>query len=565
MEILLHKPELPLIDFKVTILEKKFTSSDGTTYPKTVQVYFFDAKGRKKETKEYGYVSADELYDKIEKEQPVSLPECYVKNFSLAEFRQRKSLPEQHPVTLKKFIAKGAFFDCDAAVDFSHSVFENIKITFEGTIFGNGNINFSHAKFGEGAVSFRRARFGEGAVDFRFAEFGAGNLSFRFAHFGVGDVLFVSTKFGGKDTDFQSVTWGEGIADFRFAKFTQGNVSFEKSLFGAGKIDFKAVEFCGERVDFKRVAWGDGDVSFEGSEFNNAKVSFRSSVFGKGDISFEEADFGSNEVSFEYSDFYAHKVSFHKSKAMSLTFQSCRMNGYFDFRFAQCGELNLHDAVLRDIIDLIPDENAIPLRMFNFSGMKNLGRIHIDWKKNHVKRLIYSQADTSLLQKAEQFRILKEEFHAVGQYLDEDKAYVEYMRCEQKSLLNSQLKKNSANAVWAYPSYFFKWLIFDKMGLYATDPVRVLISMIVVYVTFSFLYCMLPQFVYAGLACGGADNESLSYFAQSFYFSAITFLTIGYGDCLPIGHIHWLAPIEGWMGVVMMSYFTVAFVRKILR
>lgn len=441
MEILLHKPELPLIDFKVNILEKQFTSSDGTTYPKTVQVDFFDAKGRKKETKEYGYVSADELYDKIEKEQPVSLHECYVKDFSLAEFRQRKSLPEQHPVTLKKFSAKGAFFDCGIGVDFSYSLFspppspplegdkqsrknpiEGNKISFEQVIFGNGNINFNHAKFGEGAVNFRRARFGEGTVDFSFAEFGAGNLSFRFAHFGVGDVLFVSTKFGGKDTDFHSVTWGEGIADFRFAKFAQGNVSFEKSVFGAGKIDFKAVEFCGERVDFKRVAWGDGDVSFEGSEFNNAKVSFRSSVFGKGDISFEEADFGSNEVSFEYSDFYAHKVSFHKSKAAALTFQSCRMNGYFDFRFAYCEELNLHDTVLRDIIDLIPDEDAIPLRMFNFSGMKNLGRIHIDWKKNHVKRLIYSQPDTSLLQKAEQFRILKEEFHAVGQYLDEDKS-----------------------------------------------------------------------------------------------------------------------------------------------
>jgi len=139
------------------------------------------------------------------------------------------------------------------------------------------------------------------------------------------------------------------------------------------------------------------------------------------------------------------------------------------------------------------------------------------------------------------------------------------MRCEQKSLLNSQLEKNSANALWAYPFYFFKWMIFDKMGLFATDPVRVLISMIVVYVTFSLLYFILPQFCYAGIACGGADNESLSYFAQAFYYSAITFLTIGYGDCLPIGHIHWLAPIEGWMGVVMMSYFTVAFVRKILR
>ena len=563
MEILLHKPELQLNDFKATLLEKLFTASDGKTYSQTVQVEFFDAKGRKKETKEYGFVSTEAVYGMIANEQPIHLDECYLQNFSLAEFRKHKGISEMQYISLKNFSAKNSFFDCDHTVDFSYTFFENSKINFEGTVFGNGNINFSHAKFGEGAVSFRRARFGEGSVDFRFAEFGKGNLSFRFAHFGVGDILFVSTKFGG-DADFQSVTWAEGNMDFRYAKFS-GTVSFEKSIFDAGKIDFKAAEFRGERVDFKRVRWGDGDVSFEGTEFNNAKVSFRSSVFGKGDISFEETNFGSNEVSFEYCDFYADKVSLHKAKSFGINLQSCRMNSYFDFRFAQCASLNLRDAVIRDIIDLIPDEGLTPIRQFNFSRVKNLGRIHIDWKKNHVRKLIYGQMDTSLLEKAEQFRILKEEFHAVGQYLDEDKSYVEYMRCEQKSLLEAELKKNKMNALWSYPFYFFKWLVFDKMGRYATDPIRVLTSMIVVYAGFSILYCVLPQFVYAGISCSGADNASLSYFAQAFYYSAITFLTIGYGDCLPLGHIHWLAPIEGWMGVVLMSYFTVAFVRKILR
>ena len=563
MEILLHKPELPLNDFKMTVLEKPFTCSDGTIHSKTALIDFFDAKGRKKDSKEYGFVSLEKVYELIEKEQQINLHDCYVHNFSLADFRKKNSLSETHPVTLKKFSAKGTFFDCDTEVDFSYSVFENTKVSFENAVFGNGNINFSQAKFGEGAVSFRRARFGEGAVDFRFAEFGAGNSSFRFTHFGAGDVSFVNTKFGG-DADFQSVTWGEGISDFRYSKF-HGNVSFEKSVFGAGKIDFKAVEFRGDRVDFKRVEWGDGDVTFEGTEFNNSKVSFRSSVFGRGDISFEETDFGSHEVSFEYCDFYADKVSFLKSKSFGINLQSCRMNSYFDFRFTKCASLNLHDSVVRDIIDLIPYESSAPLQQFNFSGVKNLGRIHIDWKKNHVKRIINSQNNSSLLEKAEQFRILKEEFHAVGQYLDEDKSYVEYMRCEQKSLLESELKKNKLYGLWAYPFYFFKWLVFDKMGLYATDPIRVLISMIVVYTGFSFLYCVLPQFVYAGISCSGGDNASLSYFVQAFYYSAITFLTIGYGDCLPLGHIHWLAPIEGWMGVVLMSYFTVAFVRKILR
>ena len=52
---------------------------------------------------------------------------------------------------------------------------------------------------------------------------------------------------------------------------------------------------------------------------------------------------------------------------------------------------------------------------------------------------------------------------------------------------------------------------------------------------------------------------------NSFYFSAITFFTIGYGECVPTGLLKIISPIEGFTGVFLMSYFTVAFVRKILR
>ncbi|MFA0815214.1 MAG: potassium channel family protein [Anaerofustis sp.] len=50
------------------------------------------------------------------------------------------------------------------------------------------------------------------------------------------------------------------------------------------------------------------------------------------------------------------------------------------------------------------------------------------------------------------------------------------------------------------------------------------------------------------------------------YFSTITFFTIGYGDVLPANA--WSAVLsgaEGFVGVVLMSYFTVALVRKLLR
>jgi hypothetical protein len=53
--------------------------------------------------------------------------------------------------------------------------------------------------------------------------------------------------------------------------------------------------------------------------------------------------------------------------------------------------------------------------------------------------------------------------------------------------------------------------------------------------------------------------------ALSLYHSAVTFFTIGYGDVFPMRLSRVFSAFEGFMGVFMMSYFTVAFVRKILR
>jgi hypothetical protein len=63
----------------------------------------------------------------------------------------------------------------------------------------------------------------------------------------------------------------------------------------------------------------------------------------------------------------------------------------------------------------------------------------------------------------------------------------------------------------------------------------------------------------------GGEHAQIGIVAKSFFFGAITFLTIGYGDFYPMGAVRFLSGIEGFVGVFMMSYFTVAFVRKILR
>lgn len=55
-------------------------------------------------------------------------------------------------------------------------------------------------------------------------------------------------------------------------------------------------------------------------------------------------------------------------------------------------------------------------------------------------------------------------------------------------------------------------------------------------------------------------------FLDSVYFSMITFLTIGYGDLKPeSGCMKILAGVEGFIGLFLIAYFTIAFSRKVLR
>ena len=575
--------------FRVEIRKSGFSPYEGLNFPRTASITFISPDGYHEVVQEMGYLEEAEIFDLVSAGRPLVLDHCYIEKLSLPDYRNLRGLGPKDMVRIQDFSAVSAFFDNKKPIDLTYSEFSGAEVSFEKAYFAQsslifhrghftgGGVNFSDAVLpaglfdftnvlvGRGDVSFKNARFGPGRKDFQDAEIGEGSISFINTEFGDGDVSFVHTHFGAGNLSFKVARFGEGKVDFHYARFSSGDISFEQTEFGDGSVDFRTVEFSTGRVNFNRAVFGKGDVSFEASELQKGKMSFKKTVFGEGRLNFELAEYDQADVNFDRADFTTGSVSFNNARFRTLSMRSCHFDHYLDLRVSRCEHIDLSDTIARDIIDLKPYEFDLDIGTINFSGMRLIGRIYIDWKRNQVKNLIRRQKDTSTRVKAEQFRTLKENFNTTGQYSDEDKSYVEFKRLESQTIMEESIQKNPVSAIWMYPLNWFKLAVFDWAGLYATNPVRVMISMLVMYSFFSVLFIVLTLFTSADVVSSLGDPDKLSLVAKSFYHSAITYLTIGYGDYYPSGSIRWLSGLEGFVGLFLMSYFTVAFVRKILR
>jgi len=124
---------------------------------------------------------------------------------------------------------------------------------------------------------------------------------------------------------------------------------------------------------------------------------------------------------------------------------------------------------------------------------------------------------------------------------------------EATSILTEQKEKGGIKKITSYIPYGFQWFLFDKIGLYATSPGRVLISVVFFWFCFGLSYYVV-ELIGLGQTISAVNNpDNLSMLTQSFYHAAITFFTIGYGDTYPTGLSRIIASFEGFMGVFMMS------------
>lgn len=546
--------------YEIEILDESI-ELNGDQFNKSVKVTQYYAQ--KKISENYlGYVEVEDIYNQLDAGHKINLDNCYIKDFSLNGYRRSRKLEDKQLVTINGLTAKGGFFDCDAYTDLSYALFKD-GVSFDHAVFSHGSLNFTHSRFEGALVDFSDCNFHSHQTIFQYTEFECEKTNFENSNFNGEILSFINASIKTDVFNFKRVNFNECRVKFHFVEFGDGDKLFEKIKFFGPVLDFRRVIWGSGKIDFRRSLFGGGLMTFEESEMSSGKTTFRLAKFLGGDITFRRTDFGTEEANFDHVSFGCNNISFEACIAEKISISNSNIRSTIDLRVKKAKEIDLSDSYLHSITDLNFNKHEA-LRILRIAGTRNLGKIIIDWKKNNVKNLILNQHEEDPVI-ADQFNILKDNFTKNGQYADEDWAYVYYKRYEHKAMLKESLSKYKFASPFIRILFFLRKLVFDKIGLFATSPSRVFVSMIVALTFFAGIYVMLQSAGLGEIINSVDAQDNLNMNQKSLYHSAITFFTIGYGDYYPTSWCRTVSAIEGWVGVFLMSYFTVAFVRKALR
>ena len=117
------------------------------------------------------------------------------------------------------------------------------------------------------------------------------------------------------------------------------------------------------------------------------------------------------------------------------------------------------------------------------------------------------------------------------------------------------------NFQWWRTMVWWLWLVVHELTFgYGERPMRVVLAAASVVLGFALLYFLYP---FSEVVAAGR-SEFLARLWQSFYFSLVSFTTLGYGEWIrhPDNWLRYLGGLESFIGLFLTATFLVTFTRK---
>ncbi|WP_187296172.1 potassium channel family protein [Tepidibacter mesophilus] len=314
--------------------------------------------------------------------------------------------------------------------------------------------------------------------------------------------------------------------------------------------------------DFRGIIF-DQDVSLGRIEINNLNkkvpFDFSYSVFNK-NIYFDDYRFYSNvlfvntkfyqDVSFENCVFIRScifdKSEFLSSKSKSI-FYMCKFLG--------------QEFVFKNI------SNGVKFDGIRFSSNTKFILQNVEYSKER-----YIDARNA-------YRIAKNQSNIIGDYEESGKYYYEERVYNGKMILP---RTNDKDKKHKYIVPKIMDLVSKYIVGYGEKPQNVLFFSFILISIFAYLYMMAGLRFNINVDCTMNYHRTIKYsflellsldvkefmsdYFQAWYFSIVTFTTVGYGDIIPINyHGKVLASIEMFLGVTVIATWTSTVVRKMSR
>lgn len=375
---------------------------------------------------------------------------------------------------------------------------------------------------------------------------------------------FVLEKCDINQIDISSSTDFKGN-NFRINNCNIDNAKFESVYFSSATTQFYYDKNIEKRID---------NIIFKNCIFNSKKTTFSNGKYNL--ISFYESIF---DTYLHFSPDHVKYVDFDKSInnkvfKFNYNFDSLDIIDFTDF-------INQGDFIIygKDyILNTINRENLYN-KIINFENHRKLLGIYDDIYEvinNKCNITKYSEEEKKKYTRVNAL-IAREILNENKMYDIEDYFYSKYHKLEYEEDIVGKIEIRSEAFLKSIFRFFEKRNLLKKLenhvyniSNYGDSYSKIILHMLLFIAKITLLIFLITNYIDSEFLLNNTDkiiaNKDIYYFFKIFYFTVITFFTVGYGELTPSGIcLQILVGLTAFAGIFFSAYLIAVFTRKMMR